>query len=257
MNPQEAALAALRDGRLYSHAAEKPVKLKTESGVSLEIPGPRLLAQTYALPWLLARVEAYRVGSVILTRPLGSAQKPTRIHQGELSESLLEALETLPEDNTAGRPYRDLRLFLTEATPGRRAAYLAETIAHLRRLLQLWRPIKERAPRGPGKTAVEHLAAHRERVKADELVSAREWLENYLGDPEGRPAPGSRVVAHELHQECSETIATFIDGDEEREDGGSYRIPRQRIFYAVADEILGPRRRGANGSARVYLIPST
>jgi len=250
------ALAGLRDGRFYSHPADKPVQLKTDSGAWLEIPGPRVLAQVYGVPWLLARVDAYRSGQALLTRPLGSTHEPSPVNQADLSDRLLQALNTLPEQSTAGRPYNDLRRFLREATPARRNAYLAETVTQLRRLLPLWRPATSRAPRGPAKSPAERSATHRERAKADELASAREWLENYLSDPDDRPSPGARVIAHDLYEECADTLETFIDGDEEREDGGAYRVPRQRIFYAVADELLGPRRRGTNGSARVYLIPS-
>lgn len=252
MTTHEAALAALKDGRYYAAKAERPVKLKTDSGVSLEVPGPALLAATYALPWLLLGADAYKAGSALLTRPHGSDEDPAPIHQGELSEELLAALQRLPQDASAGRPYKDLRIFLTEASPAARSAYLADTIAHLRRLLPAYRPPKERAPRGPAKSTAERSAELRARVRREEELSAREWLEGYLEDAD----PGERVVAEELFRECAETIEEFVDADEPREDGGAYAVPRQRVFYTVADEVLGSRRRGAHGSARVYLIPT-
>lgn len=57
MTPYERDLARLRDGRYYAKKAEKPVTLKTDTGRALEIPGPRILAEVFALPWLQSRVD--------------------------------------------------------------------------------------------------------------------------------------------------------------------------------------------------------
>lgn len=251
MLPYETALAALHDGRYYSAKAERPVKLKTASGVSLEVPGPRLLASVYALPWLRARSSAYRSGSAILTRPAGSGEEPRPIHQGDLAKELLAALQSLPETPHAGRPYRDLRIFFVEASEAAQGAYLAATVDHLRRLLPVYRPSAEKAPRAPAKSAAERKADQRERDRADEEASAREWLTAYLEDAE----PGERVSAQELYEDAVDVIGDYIEDDEPREDGGTYRLPRQRVFFNVADEILGARRR-TNGSARFYMIPT-
>ncbi|TLM72417.1 hypothetical protein [Pseudarthrobacter sp. NamB4] len=117
MQPFERDLANLRDGRYYAKKAQRPVTLKTASGVALEIPGPAVLAEVYALPWLRSRVDAYRSGSALLTRPIDISGEPTPIHQGELANELLAAIQQLPERTTteAGRPYRDLG-----STPPRR-----------------------------------------------------------------------------------------------------------------------------------------
>lgn len=122
----ESSLAQLRDGRYYSEKAEKPVMLKTNSGVSLEVPGPRVLAQIYAFPWFGARLDAYRSSSAILSRAKGSTGEPEALRLEHLKKELLAALHNLPELTTqeAGRPYRDLRVFITEATPGARTKYL-------------------------------------------------------------------------------------------------------------------------------------
>lgn len=260
MLPYELSLARLSDGRYYAAKAEKPVTLKTDSGVSLEIPGPAVLAETYALPWLRSGVEAYRSGQAIQTRPHGSDAEPRATHLGELTQELLEALRRLPELPTAkaGRPYRDLRLFLTEASPAARDKYLADVIAQLRRLLPAYRPPAPTVERTPAKSAAERLAAHRERVRREEELSARDWLEGFLsgwGDDAEVPAPGSRMIASELYEMALEAIEEYVEVEDERSDGGAYVVPRQRVFYAVADSILGARRRGAKGSAMGYIIP--
>lgn len=260
MTPYELDLAALRDGRYYAKRAEKPVQLRTDSGVSLEVPGPAVLAEVYALPWLRSRADAYRSGSALLTRPNGSEAEPLALHQGDLANDLLAALQRLPELGTteAGRPYRDLRHYVTEASPAARSAYLGDVIAHTRRRLPEWRPSASRVERGPAKTDAERKAASRERIRREEELSARDWLEGFLtgwdGDTEA-PAPGSRWIASELYDMAAEAIEECIDVEEERLDGGAYFMPGKRVFYAVADELLGPRRRGAKGTNHVYVIP--
>lgn len=271
MLPYELALARLRDGRYYTKKAEKPVTLKTDSGVSLEIPGPAVLAEVYALPWLLASTrEPFRLGSALLIRRKGSDDEPQPLDQRKLAPLLLGALAALPELDTieAGRPYRDLRLFITEAAPATREKYLADVVAHTRRLLPEWRPPKVEEERPPAKTPAERLADHRERVRREEELSARDWLDNFLigwGDDEISPAPGSRWLAADLYADAAEVIGDAVedakDAIREKEepntlpDGTPYRVPRQRVFFAVADELLGARRRGAKGSAMVYVIP--
>ncbi|WP_164198913.1 hypothetical protein [[Micrococcus luteus] ATCC 49442] len=270
MTPYELDLAALSDGRYYAKRAEKPVKLKTDSGVTLEIPGPAVLAEVFALPWLRSRVIAYRSGSALLTRPIESDADPAAIHQGHLASELLAALQSLPERTSgeAGRPYRDLRLFLTEASPATRDGYLSDVVTHTRRLLPEWRPPVPRMERGPAKTAAERKATSRERIRREEEASTRDWLENFLigwGDEAEAPAPGSRWIAAELYADAASVIKDAVEDAEDARaskeepdtlpDGTPYRVPRQRVFYSVADELLGARRRGAKGSAMVYVIP--
>ena len=225
--------------------------------MALEVPGPKLLAALYGEPWLrfAFNVDAFRAGSALLTRPTGSAAEPSALNQRDLAGELLRALQRLPERSSdeAGRPYRDLRLFITEASPAAVEKYLAEVLAHLRRLLPAYRPPAESVDHAPAKTAAERLAAHRERVRADEEASAREWLAAYLADDDA-PAPGSRVPAAKLYADADKVIGAYAEDEEEREDGGLYRVPRQRVFFAVADELLGARKRGAKGIT-VYTIP--
>lgn len=260
MQRYERDLANLRDGRYYAKKAQRPVTLKTASGLALEIPGPAVLAEVYALPWLRSRVDAYRSGSALLTRPIDSGGEPSPIHQGELANELLAAIQQLPERTTteAGRPYRDLRLYATEASPGARSVYLTDVITYTRRLLPEWRAPKPAEERPPAMTAAERKAASRAHIRREEELSARDWLESFLtgwdGDTDA-PVPGSRWIAYELYELAVEAIEESVELEEERIDGGDYRVPRQCVFYAVADQILGPRRRGAHGSARVYVIP--
>src|SRR6185312_11229917 len=103
-------LAALRDGRRYARRDEQPRKLKLDTGLSLELPGPRTLASVFALPWLRERFEVYRFGSAILTRPSGAREEPSGLNVLATADALRAAIATLPDRPDAGRPYRDLRL---------------------------------------------------------------------------------------------------------------------------------------------------
>lgn len=201
----------------------------------------------------------YRSGSALLTRERGSEKEPKAVHQGDLTAELLAALRGLPELSAAeaGRPYCDLRLYVAEASPAARSAYLADVVTHARRLLPEWRPPAPKVQRGPAKTAAERKAASRQRLRREQELSAREWLQGFLtgwdGDTEV-PAPGSRWIASELYETARESIEESIELEDNRLDGGAYVVPGKRVFYAVADELLGHRRRGAKGTTYVYVI---
>lgn len=113
-------------------------------------------------------------------------------------------------------------------------------------------PAKPRAPR-VAKTPAQWKADQRARERNSELASAREWLALYLAEV----GPGETVSARHLHALAVDAIADLlVDGDDpEREDGTPWRVPGPRTFYAVADSILGERRRAAQGT-RVYTIPA-
>lgn len=104
-------------------------------------------------------------------------------------------------------------------------------------------------------------------ARAAEVASARWWLISpYLGDlPDERPSAGERVTAAELYREAAIALGEVIDIRDEAGDewphiaeGDGYprevRVPGSRTFYAVADEVFGPRSRGVNG-AHTYTIP--
>ncbi len=93
-----------------------------------------------------------------------------------------------------------------------------------------------------------------------------------LLDPENvdAPAPETRITAADLHAQAVESIEGLAeeraqDGDVWPETAAEYgypldpRAPRQRVFYPIADKLLGGRKRGAHGSALAYTIldPST
>ncbi|MET4620427.1 hypothetical protein ABIE18_001876 [Arthrobacter sp. 2762] len=264
MLPYETNLAALRDGRYHARRAHKPVTLKIESGVSLEIPGPRLLAEVFALPWITSTADAYRSGAAILTRSQGSYDIPAPLHLGVLAENLQAALLQLPSlgPSQAGRPYRDLQIFLNEASSHFREQYLRNVVEQLRTLLPTWKEqaILHQSRNGAPRTDAERKASSRARIREQEEASARSWLIGFLTGwdiDEEKPVPGERILAAALHEAAIGAIEDFIESEEVLEDGTPFRRPTQRVFYAVADQLLGPRRRGANGSAMSYTIPST
>lgn len=255
-------LAALRDGRFYRRPDERPVTFKLDadgSGVSIELPGPRIMAETFALPWLRERFDVYRSGSALLVRPKGADDEPAPLNQLALAVDLRAVLAALPDLPTAGRPFEDSRK-AAESGGARMDAYLASVVVLVRRIASVWKAPAAVVDVAPALTPAARKAAQRDRDRAAETASAREWLEGYLAADNEPPAPGDRVNAAELYDDAAEVIGDYVEYGETREDGGTYRVPRRRVFFAVADELFGAsRKRGAQGSALAYTIldPST
>lgn len=256
MTPVE-NLARLRDGRRYSRRDEQPVRLKVDSGVSLEVPGPRLLAATFTLPWLAQTSEVYSLGGAILTRAIGSLDEPKAVDQASLAADVAALLRQLPPRPDAGRPYRDLSLFITEASPSRVNAYLTDVTRSTRALAPRWRPARPASERRAPLTPAQRKAAQRTRNRAAEVASARWWLQAAI-DEGTDELDGPRIVAADLYEHAREVIAEYADDQEpidpEDENSLTFRVPGPRTFYAVADEVLGPRRRGTNGTL-IYVVP--
>jgi hypothetical protein len=268
------ALAALRDGRLYKRRDEKAVTFKLDAdglGVSIELPGPRIMAETFALPWLRDRFDVYRSGVALLVRAKGSDAEPTPLNQVVLAADLRAALGALP-DRPAGRPYEDSRRAASLGA-AQMDAYLAAVVVLVRRLASEWKPRTDRpmTVAAPALTAAERKAAQRKRDHDAEEASAR-WFVELLLDPENvdAPAPGTRIAAADLHAQAVASLEGLAeervqDGDDWPETAEEYgypldpRAPRQRVFYPIADDLLGRRKRGAHGSALAYTIldPST
>jgi hypothetical protein len=258
MTPQD-SLAALTDARFRERRSEQPVKGRLDVGVTYEIPGPRLLASAFALPWLVERFDVYRDGAALSLRAKGSTGAPTSVDQLALAEELRATLAALPERSDAGRPYRDLRVFAAHALPGTVTNYLRDTVTAVRRLAPAWRPPQPpRPPRGPALTPAERKAAQRDRDRASEIASARWWLESLLDEADDDLAVGERITAAALYELASDTLGDLADDAEPLDandpDGPIARVPGPRVFYAVADDLLGTRRRGAHG-AQTYVVP--
>lgn len=270
MTEPATALARLRDG---DPSDRKPFRLKLDSGLSIEAPSPRRLAEVFVVPLLRERAEIYRQGAGLLKRPQGSADAPAPLPLADLASAIGRKLADLPELKTtdAGRPYRDARALALHGEPATVGAYLANVARAVVTLAPKYRRPAAEVERPPAMTAAERKAAQRARDRAAEISSARWWLEGYLtgwdGDDEA-PAPGSRVPAAELYDLAVDAIEETVDEYEGLMPGESWediaeednlperpRVPRRRIFYEVADELLGTRRRGAHGSALQYVIP--
>lgn len=255
-----AALAALSDTRPFSSKPDRPVVLTLLDSRTLQVPGPRVLATTYALPWLRERFDAVRSGGSTLALSALPGGEPTLLNRLELERDLRQAIEALPEDHTAGRPYTDLRAYVGAAIPAHVDAYLHEVIGYMHRELPQWRrpPAPRPARAEPVKTPTEQKAAYRARVAAAEITSARWWLDGYL-DPENdeAPEPGARLSAPDLYARARDAIESLAEDGEPIDDDTPdvlFRLPGPRTFYAVADDVLGARRR-SHGVA-YYTFPT-
>lgn len=250
------ALAALRDGDRHD---PKPFRLKLDTGLSIEAPSPKRLAEVFVLPLLRAKRDVFRDGKALKARPKGSDAEPTALDLGEFAAKLRRKLAALPELGTAdaGRPYGDVRLFVSEGNADRVEDYLAAVVRAAVTQSPRWRPPAPKTERAPARSRAVRLAAQREREKAVEEAVARDWLTGYLtgwdGDEEA-PAPGDRVGAVELYAAAEDYVEEFIDAEIEFDDGTPYRVPRKSVFYRIADELLGERERASGGY--FYTIPA-
>lgn len=245
-------LAALRDG---DPADRKPYRLKLDTGLTLEAPSARRLAEVYAFPALATSYELHRSGAALLARVPGDDAEPTAVPLAALAERVRAAVAALPDDPAAGRPYRDARHLAAEAAEDTAAAYFVAVARAVVRLAPPWRPPAASADRGPAMTAAQRKALSRDRERAAELASVREWLDLWL--EEDAPAPGSRVCAAELFETCLEALTDLAeDGELLADEETPIRPPRRRAFYAAADELLGPRRRHGRADVLVYTLPT-
>ncbi|MET4003916.1 hypothetical protein ABIB48_002654 [Arthrobacter sp. UYCu511] len=247
-------LAALRDGAAYRPArADRPVTRRLDSGVTIEVPGPRILAETFALPTLKLARDVYRSGSALLFRDHGAEGEPTPVNMVHLAQQLREDLASLPDRPDAGRPYRDLKLFMTEGDTGSVSAYLADALKATRQAAPVWRP--PAAPRPPAMTPAQRKAKQRERENAAEEAAARWWISEVLiptlEDPAPiGPQPGEKIAAADLYQFAAHSFQCWRE-DEETD----HETPGPRIFYRVADELLAPSWRGTGG-VKTYRLPN-
>ncbi|MGY1804221.1 hypothetical protein ACI78T_13175 [Blastococcus sp. SYSU D00922] len=182
----------------------------------------------------------------------------------QVAAELRAYLAALPERAEAGRPYCDLRLLVTVCASATIEGYLLDAVRFARLLAPVWRPAKERKPRPPAMTPAEKKAAQKDRDRQREDETAEWWLRLFLGGQDA-PTPGDRLVAGDLYALAAEVLTDIVEEAEEdldawaeeAADDGSPRRPRvpgRTRFYAVADQMLGPRRR-ING-ARVYVVPA-
>lgn len=276
------ALAALRDGgRHRTHPGDRPRRLRLDVGITLEAPGPRVVAAVLALPWLTARGQEVlrpRSGPALLVRCVGTDDEPQPLDLHALAADLGAVLAALPDRPDAGRPYRDARDLARHAEPATRDAYLLDVVRYLRRLpdVRTWTPPRADAPateQPPATSPAQRKAAQRAREKSAEEDTARVWLRHYLtgwGEPDEVPAPGSRVPAPTLYSDAAawaenvlDEYSTEVDTSEGSEwatyaaEEGYPLRPRplgRTCFYRTADGVLGARRT-IRGTPH-YVIPS-
>ncbi|MEU1841904.1 hypothetical protein [Micromonospora chersina] len=252
------ALAALRDGGRYPRPADRPRRLRLDDGLTLELPSPRVLARTWALPTLAADRDVLSKGAALLCRPRGATTDPTPVDFLAVADELRELLAALPPRDDAGRPYRDARLFALHGPADAVRDYARDVVAAVRIAAPRYRP--PAGPRPAAMTAAERKRRSRAVLRAAEVASAEHWLSLWLGDA----APATRVDARELLAQAADVIGEWVEdhaddpegyADEAAEDGSPEvpAVPGAKVFYACADRLIAPRRRSAAGY--VYVVP--
>lgn len=233
-----ATLAALADAtnRYHRERARRPFMMKLDTGLSVELPGPAVLADI-VLPVLNARRDIRNDDGcmVDLTAPAIDGE-PAAVGLAELIDGVRAFIAALPEDHTAGRPYQDLRLFIIAAMPVTVAGYLRNVADAVRRSL----PRVVRAPRKRRKQTPEERHAAKRAFDAATRAEAcetertdQEAAAAYLLMYQERTGPGVVVAPKDLQKAYSETIA----------NSARYGEVGRNKFFKVADVAVGPRTR--------------
>ncbi|WP_374969121.1 hypothetical protein [Terrabacter sp. BE26] len=250
-----------------THAGDRATARKVyafdgdEHPLTLDLPGPRRLADRWLLPTLadggsrLCRVP----GGLRLQS--GDAE-PVNVAARALAEALLVRLRTLPAPTPS-----DSETYVSLWTLGARVrepaalGYLGDVVAAARTRARRWEP--PRVKREPVPPA-ELRRRSRATAKHRETETARAWLAVWLTDDDEPPATiattellseyvSSPLVAEWL-EAAEEAPDEWLDGEHE-EHGGPDVLPRvggPRSFYAVATDVLGDRRRAPGGRAWLY-----
>lgn len=219
------------------------------------IPSPVALAQVFARPLLEER------HGTVYRHPGDKARLmagETTLAEGDVKDHVFAALMGLPERDDLG-PYDAYTSLLRIRADDPEASFLRRYAADVakavyRRDVFPAPPAPQKAPKAPrtAKTPAQWKADQRARERAAETASARDWLAMYLAEA----SPGERIATAELHALAVEAIEDLLEDedDPECEDGTPWRVPGRRLFYAIADEALGARRR-SNG-VTFYVIPT-
>jgi len=112
----------------------------------------------------------------------------------------------------------------------------------------------------PAKTNADYARAYRARKAENERASARAYLTALVG--KGILTPGERVAAPDLYAGARKNIARKVEEAEQgygspiitdEDDSPVWTVPGRTLFYAVADEILGERKRTARGAVYTFV----
>jgi hypothetical protein len=230
--------------------------IRLDSGVQVYLP---TAADFAALIEPNPQRELFRRPGGISSRERGSdvlGDGMAAVTVEELSEALVAMCAALPQRDDAGPAYISLR-HLGVHEPDRLRRETVEAARAFRRSLpEEPKPHRERVEQPhTGKPAAQRMAEMRARVRRNEVESSAWYLEGFLEDAE----PGERILGASLYEQASEAVEEMLDAgydliDEEDDDSAVYTVPGPRVFYGVADSMLGKRKRTAHGVT--YTVPT-
>lgn len=240
------ALARYRNPTRWLPAkADRPVEYRLDSdgsGVAVSLPPPASLATMLTLPG----ADAFRRGSTVLTRPEGTDSQPGAVELPALATGLRSDLASLPDRREAGQPYRDVQR-AAEVASARFGAYSLEVVRAFRAALPA-APASPKARTASPTASISHaeyVRRRRAQTKATEVAQAehliRAWLQREMlpvGVPQSAPY---------LYDKAARAIERAADDGKTLPDGRNYVYLGARTFYAVADRLLGRRRRTKHG----------
>jgi hypothetical protein len=211
------------------------------SGIPVELPGADYLARLLDLD-----LDAYRRRSAIVARPHGSEEEPEPLDLGALADGLRETLAALPARPDAGESYRDL--VLAAGTPSTTFGEYVRAVV---------RAFRDRLPEAPARPSVRRPSStssrtpaevereRRARFRAEEEATSRYVLRRW--QETGALTPG-RYLATDLYGHAVTAVERAVAAGRTMPDGSPLADTlRPRLFYAVADDVLGSRTRTRDG----------
>ncbi|OZD37439.1 hypothetical protein CH252_33005 [Rhodococcus sp. 06-1477-1B] len=233
----------------------RDVEVSDDYARAARVPSPLTMAELFARPLIEAQFgTVHRISRDARRFPRLTAASGdiAVVTIGDLVTAAILALPTRDDVDPIGA-YANLALIVAEGNAEWIHRYAADIATAATRRGVFPAPPVERTPapaRRPARTVAERKADERARERDAEARSARAWLAMFQDDA----APGYRIDARDLYDAAVDAISDYIDDEDELDDGGAWRVPGLRVFYAAADDLLGARQRTA--TSRFYILPT-
>lgn len=236
-----------------------------EHPVRLSLPGPRVMALHVVIPAMAdGGEEPLRAPDGRLYLRTAAEDEMLLLTLAGLIDRIAKQLTELPEVSGANEPYANVAMLkhVREHDVRSYANSIAEQVRVNAKKFAGPDKVKRKL-RGTTPAKVRKAKSRADRREREEMT-VRAFLIDFM-----QFDPPEVITTTELYAAFKERyddwmaclitpkdIDNWLDGDHE-EEGGPECIPAlagKKVFYSVADEVIGPRRRGRGGTTTTYRI---